>query len=751
MPDILLKNEIGEDIEYDDIDTVTLRTVGGGTALYTYGHPQATDKWKLVQNAAVGDARTNMYSRYTLNVPDGRIFAYTAPDFGTWFQSRNDAWRIHDEVLTQMYSVPHGAILGINSNNKPLYFWDDEEKELIQISSNASQIYNVRKYNGKYVIACYRNWWLYDPDDKSFTVLLSGTAMSMFCFETEDELLMSATNSNSSSPKGIYSLDPDTFELTQIYDSGCYWLGLYRNGKGIEQSSSYVLETEDAYLFSAYSNSNQYGVLKYDKATKQITRIITEGYNYFAESLSQRSAYSTWTREIIGHGVVFSSSNSTAWGVWFYDYTSKTVTRILQTGYIYNWVESEDSLIGSYSSFGCLVYDKNEKTWYHPATSGVYDNCLIMEDGILLGGNSTSLGLKYYEISTGTLTTISSSYGAWRYMIDVSGGALVSCTANNSGIWYFKESDKSLTQLTAQGCEWYMVKWHDAVLMGSFSSNVYGWHYYRNGTLTYNSGLDSSSRAMRCISVVNDGWVIGSWNYSTKMAFIDGETGAVTDLGVTAYQIGEYLSGWYGPNGAWKPSYDYNKKYGRYRILSSYDSSGIIFDDTSHEAIPMYQWNNTDTAPMSSYVKTTAMRRVSFTDIDSNNVLIVCGSSSTSGAVILNHATGRAYLFNSSSMYANNDYNYRFTPLIEFITVDDGFLIYVKPFDYEQCPVMLTSAPGVWRYFSSTGRLQRIYASGYYDTKEDAPGGFYIYLSSLPDECRLYWNSETNTLTKVEY
>ena len=29
MPDILLKNEIGEDIEYDDIDTVTLRSSAG--------------------------------------------------------------------------------------------------------------------------------------------------------------------------------------------------------------------------------------------------------------------------------------------------------------------------------------------------------------------------------------------------------------------------------------------------------------------------------------------------------------------------------------------------------------------------------------------------------------------------------------------------------------------------------------------------------------------------------------------------
>ena len=211
------------------------------------------------------------------------------------------------------------------------------------------------------------------------------------------------------------------------------------------------------------------------------------------------------------------------------------------------------------------------------------------------------------------------------------------------------------------------------------------------------------------------------------------------------------MTAWYGANGAWKPSYDYNRKYGRYRIISSYDSKGIIFDDTSHEIVSIYQWNNADASPLSSYVKYTTMRRISFTELNSDTVLIANGSSSTNGAIILNHTQGRAYLFTGSALYANNDYTYRFTPLIEIITVATGLLFFVKPFDYEQCPVMLTSAPGVWHYDPTTDRIQRLYAYGYYDSVEEAPGGFYIYLSSLPDECRLYWNSETNTLTKVEY
>ena len=271
---------------------------------------------------------------------------------------------------------------------------------------------------------------------------------------------------------------------------------------------------------------------------------MTAGYNFFSEGLSSRSAYSTWTREIIGHGVVFSSSNSTVWGAWYFNYDTNTVTQLTTAGYFYNWVESDDCIVGSYSSYGAVVYDKINKVWYHPTTSGQCENAVILEDGILLGGNTTATGVRYYEIESGTLTTVNTSYAYWRYMISVSGGALLSCTSSNSGVWFFDESDKSFTQLTTVGCEWYMVKWHDAVLMGSFNSSIYGWHYFRNGTLSYNAGLDSNSRSMRCISAVTDGWVVSSWNYSAKLAFVDGETGAVTDLGVTGSQIGTYMAAW---------------------------------------------------------------------------------------------------------------------------------------------------------------------------------------------------------------
>lgn len=336
-------------------------------------------------------------------------------------------------------------------------------------------------------------------------------------------------------------------------------------------------------------------------------------------------------------------------------------------------------------------------------------------------------------------------------MIKVDGGALLSNTASNCGVWFFDETEKTISQIATTGHEWYMVKWHDSVLLGSFNSSVYGWYFYKNGVITYNAGFNSNTRCMRCISVVEDGWVVSSYNYSSPVAFIDGDTGEAKNLGISVNQVGPYMPNWYGPNTSWKPTYDYNRKFGRYRVLSSYDGNGCIFDDIAHEVLPLVYWYNGSELPSTTTAKSTSLRRVAFIELDNNTVLIVSGYSSNSNCVTLNYSTGTAYLWQNLSLYVNNEANYWFTPLDEEIPVSDGLLIYIKPFDYSEYPAMLTSAAGVWHYYPTTGRLDRIYSSGYYDTKEDAPGGFYLYLSSLPQINRLYWNDETHTLTKIDY
>ncbi len=753
MPNILLKNEVGEDIAYNDVDTVTLRRVEGGTATYTFQRPNATDDWWMIQNYINGDSRTNMFSKYQVTVPSGRIVSSTEQLFGTWYQSRYDAWRISTVQLSQMYAVPDGAILAGNNSNSALYLWDDTDRELKVLSANAGNIYGFRACGGKYFIATYRYWLLYDPETKQVTELLQGTGMNAYCLDTGEELLLSVANSGSC-PQGIYRLDPQTYALTQVFDEGWYWLGSFRTSPGLYQSAAYVLELEDEYLFGGYTSTTSCnGVLRFDKQTKTVTRLTSLGYYYFTDGLTSRYAYSTFNRIIPGYGVVFCSNQSASWGVWYFDCETKQVTRLIETAYMTYWIEDDDIVYGCYSSYGVLIFDKATRTWYRPVTTGMYERVVKCENGFLLGPQSYSYGIKYYDIATGEVTTITTNMNYWRFGIAVEGGALMSNEGtSNSGVWFFDEAQKTFTQITTQGYAWYMVRWHDSVLMGSFNSNIYGWLFYKDGGITYNAGVTSSQRGMRCIVPVEDGWVISSWSYNTTVSFVDGETGEATNLGFNGYQFGPYVNYWYGHGGVWKPSYDYDRKYGRYRIISSYDGYGFIFDDITHEAVPMTYWSDSSPTPTpSSTAKCVFMRRVSFVEYAPNVVLIITGSSSNSGVVTLNYATGVAYLFNGASLYALNDYSYWFLPFITLLPVNGGYLLFVKPFDWNRYPNTYTSAAGIWHIDAATNRLRRIYSQGYYDTVEEAPGGLYIYLSSMPKINRLYWNEESKTITKVEY
>ena len=163
-----------------------------------------------------------------------------------------------------------------------------------------------------------------------------------------------------------------------------------------------------------------------------------------------------------------------------------------------------------------------------------------------------------------------------------------------------------------------------------------------------------------------------------------------------------------------------------------------------------YWYDNNPLPTPGSTIKTVYMRRVSFVDYAQNWVMIISGSSSQNGVVTLNYATGEAYLFNGAGMYANNDYTYWFLPLTKIEPVGDGYLIFVRPFEWKKYATF-ASANGVWHINTTTNRLRRLYTSGYYDSVEEAPGGKYIYLSSLPKISRLYWNEESKTLTKVDY
>ena len=61
------------------------------------------------------------------------------------------------------------------------------------------------------------------------------------------------------------------------------------------------------------------------------------------------------------------------------------------------------------SSYGCSVYDKTTRQWFTPSNSGTCYCAAVSEDGIILGGDSSTTGLKYFDFETGQLTMIDAS------------------------------------------------------------------------------------------------------------------------------------------------------------------------------------------------------------------------------------------------------------------------------------------------------------------------------------------------------
>ena len=116
MPNVLLKNEIGEDVEYENVDTVTLRKVDGGTATYTYGLPEPTENWRMIHNyresisSNPGAPLRSLYSVYSCQVANGFLVSSSLSNFGLWLESSYNAIKLDDRNFTNMYPVTDGAV-----------------------------------------------------------------------------------------------------------------------------------------------------------------------------------------------------------------------------------------------------------------------------------------------------------------------------------------------------------------------------------------------------------------------------------------------------------------------------------------------------------------------------------------------------------------------------------------------------------------------------------------------------------------
>ena len=445
---------------------------------------------------------------------------------------------------------------------------------------------------------------------------------------------------------------------------------------------------------------------------------------------------------------VSSGASSTIGGLWWYDYRSKELTEIKAFGRYQYWYESDDVVIGSYSTYGCAVYDKNTKIWHIPSTSGSCYCAAVSEDGIILGGDSAATGLKYYDFSTGQLTMINAS-GPWYYACRVPEGFLLSSgTASRLGVWLFRTSDKSFTQVWDKGYAWVMKKWNDVVVMGSYQTNkdYNGILLFKDGALTCIK--DTNASRMCYMESVDDGVIVGR-DSNSYCYYVDGSTGEINQLSTDNGYFGQYLNAWYGPGDYNKPTYEYNRKFGDYRVISGSSSdTGCIFNEINHQLVKIYSWQKESEEPGTSFTYRLSLNRPNFFELDNSWVLIIGASGYP---VIFNYETGMAYRFSSDTFYFGEQIEHPLSPYIVQIPTDGGFLLFSKKYDYskQESSISNSFSEGILYVDTTFHKATKVYPGGYYDTYEETPGGLYIYLKNFEYSQKLYWDSTNHTITQI--
>ena len=773
MPNVLLKNEIGEDVEYENVDTVTLRKVDGGTATYTYGLPEPTENWRMIHNyreavsSNPGAPLRSLYSVYSCQVANGFLVSSSLTNFGLWLESSYDAIKLDDRNFTNMYPVTDGAVL-LTGNS--IYYYETLSRTLTLIDDRCGSYEKPIAIGDKYFIGGSIRWLIFNPGTKETVCILDGngktTSMQPTSCDIGDSWLFSFINYNTTYPafRGIYRLDKDTLEFEQIFFEGYRWMNTYRStgalnssGIGTPTGGGCIMDMGDGTILisSATTSNNSGGFLRYDRDTGTVTRITTEAY-YWAYYSYPYYAYSIGYREcsthiIHGHGVCLtpnSGSSSTVGGMWWYDFSTKEFTRITTRGRYYYWYESDDVAIGTYSSYGCSVYDKTTRQWFTPSNSGTCYCAAVSEDGIILGGDSSTTGLKYFDFETGQLTMVNAS-GPWYYACKVPEGFLVSSgTSSKLGVWLFNTSDKSFIQVWDKGYAWVMKRWNDTVVLGSYQTSL---DY--NGILLYKDGqmslIQSTNATRMCYMERVDDGILVSRDTVSYCYFVDGTTGAIKQLSNDNGYFGQYWYSWYGPGDYNKPTYEFNRKFGNYRVISGYSSDGgCIFDDTTHELVKIYNWAKTSDTPSTTYTTRLSLNRPRFFELDNSWILIIGASGYP---VMFNYETGMAYRFNSDSFYLGDSIDHPYSPYIVQIPTDGGFLLFSKRFDYsiQEGSVLGTSNDGILFVDTILHKATKVFTSGYYDTHEETPGGLYIYLGGMEYAQKLYWDAANRTMTQI--
>jgi hypothetical protein len=691
MPNVILKDENGEPITYNNVRTVTIPTDTGLPVSFYFGIPDATPMWTAFTNylnssaaASGGRLQATIYKGKNYQLVGTSTFG----DFGIWLVTPYDAYQVFTGRGAWVYfiPIPGGVLISSNTNSygsdcNGLLFYNEAEMTITRLTTlgysySSSTSYYYKMTNG-ILVWCSQACLYIDYSDYSVTTVFSQGSNSFKIVPVPEGAIILPTGSTDQPIRIFYESTKTIISSTSTtaYASTCvkirddYYVvantsyGRYMHyvipSQGIIQQMDVVngafgraYEYPDFVLFCSQNNSYNYGMYLIDRETLEVSRPLTTGCSF---------DYRTNT----SHGSVFYSSNSSSayYGYIYFDTTTRTAVRKQITGYYWNYISET-------------------------------------EKGIMLASTNYS-GIHFFDYETEEDTLLYNSYTYWsNAYYDSVNNRLIAFSANNSC-----------------GILVYDFETGEAVRYGSqyFQYSLQCGHKIFIGSTSY-TGL----------------WV---YDDRTGIAAKD-ETFAVTYYGIfKAVPGGCLICSYYNGTGV---VYYYDEVEDTATQISTGMASGATYDDGENEII-FYSNNGSYYGGLRVYDKTThTMTNVysggySWTriqEVDVGHIFV----SNNIGTYLYNRNTHTMTSLNSSL---------RESSYIERRAVEGGYLFW---YNYGG-----TSYPqGIYFYNSETKRMTSVYSRGFrWSEFEETAGGYFITMKDLPFYKKLFWDNETKTITEI--
>ena len=477
MPNVILKNENGEPITYNNVRSVTIPNDQGLATTFHFGIPDETpicqqfNAYLKASGASGGRLAATIYTGNNYRL----VGTNTFPDFGLWLVTSYDAVQLYSGrgCWVNFIPVPGGVLISTNSSSygtdsQGILFYDEAEMTVRKITNLGYGFSNSTSYYTKLdngILVYYSNVCLYvDYSDFSVMTVFNQSFGSLKVLKTPDGVIICPSSSTDLPIRIFYE---DTKTVVVGTTNTCYIAnivkmkddhyiaantsysrymqliipsqGIIRSLDVVQGAFGRVYEYPEFVLFGSYNSSYNYGLYLIDRETLEITRLLTTGCSF---------EYRVNTP----HGSLFysSSSNSSYRGYIYFDKERKTAIRKDISGCYWNYVvEVKNGLfIGSsnYSGFHYFDYDTQEDAFLYNSYSywsnAYYDE---VNDCLIAYSQNNSCGILVYDFVNATATRYTSYYYQSSFKC---GHKIFFISQSYTGVWVYDDRTKTVAQDT---------------------------------------------------------------------------------------------------------------------------------------------------------------------------------------------------------------------------------------------------------------------------------------------------------------